>query len=91
MRSLLTDKGNLYFRIQMIDANGATSYSPLRVINLGNGSVTAFSIYPNPPSTFINLTFPGEQPELGGADLRSQWRPGTAKLFFQHQPGYGEL
>ena len=55
-----TDKGNLYFRIQMIDANGAVSYSPLRVINLGNGSITSFSIYPNPPSTFINLTFPGD-------------------------------
>ena len=55
-----TDKGNLYFRIQMIDANGGVSYSPLRIINLGNGSITSFSIYPNPPSTFISLTFPGD-------------------------------
>ncbi len=54
-----TDKGNLYFRIEMIDANGTVSYSPLRVVNLGNGAATAFSIYPNPPTTFINLTFPG--------------------------------
>lgn len=53
------DKGNLYFRIQLVDASGAVSYSPLRIINLGNGAITAFSIYPNPPSTFINLTFPG--------------------------------
>ena len=55
-----TDKGNLYFRIQLIDANGGVSYSPLRIINLGNGSITSFSIYPNPPSTFISLTFPGD-------------------------------
>jgi hypothetical protein len=54
-----TDKGNLYFRLQLVDASGAVNYSPLRIINLGNGSITAFSIYPNPPSTFINLTFPG--------------------------------
>jgi Secretion system C-terminal sorting domain len=53
------DKGNLYFRIQMIDANGTVSYSPLRVINLGNGAISSFLIYPNPPSTFINLAFPG--------------------------------
>lgn len=55
------DKGNLYFRIQMIDANGTVSYSPLRVINLGNGAIGSFIIYPNPPSTFINLAFPGDR------------------------------
>lgn len=53
------DKGNLYFRIQIIEASGVTSYSPLRVINLGNGSISSFLIYPNPPSTFIDLAFPG--------------------------------
>jgi hypothetical protein len=54
-----TDKGNLYFRLEIIEPTGVTSYSPLRIINLGNGSITSFSIYPNPPSTFINLSFPG--------------------------------
>jgi hypothetical protein len=54
-----TDKGNLYFRLQLIEPGGTTSYSPLRVVGLGNGSGSAFSIYPNPPGTFINLTFPG--------------------------------
>jgi Secretion system C-terminal sorting domain len=54
-----TDKGNLYFRLQLIEPGGTTSYSPLRVVALDNGSGSAFSIYPNPPSTFINLTFPG--------------------------------
>jgi Secretion system C-terminal sorting domain len=53
------DKGNLYFRLEIIEPTGVTSYSPLRIINLGNGSITSFSIYPNPPSTFINLSFPG--------------------------------
>ena len=53
------DKGNLYLRIQIIDAGGAVSYSPLRIINLGNEATSSFLIYPNPPSTFINLTFPG--------------------------------
>jgi hypothetical protein len=53
------DKGNLYFRIQIIEPSGMTSYSPLRVINLGNGVISSFLIYPNPPSTFIDLAFPG--------------------------------
>jgi len=54
-----TDKGNLYFRLEILEPTGVTSYSPMRIINLGNGSITSFSIYPNPPNTFINLSFPG--------------------------------
>jgi hypothetical protein len=54
-----TDKGNLYFRIQLIEPGGTPGYSPLRVISLGNGAISSFLIYPNPPSTFIDLAFPG--------------------------------
>lgn len=54
-----TDKGNLYFRIQLIEPGGTVGYSSLRVVGLSSGNASAFSIYPNPASTFIDLAFPG--------------------------------
>jgi Secretion system C-terminal sorting domain len=67
-----TDKGNLYFRLEILSPTGPNTYSPLRVVDLGSGSASAFSIYPNPPSSFINLTFPGNsrdwQVEIFAAD-----------------------
>jgi hypothetical protein len=54
-----TDKGNLYFRLELLEPGGTVGYSPLRVINLGSGSANSFIIYPNPPTSFINLSFPG--------------------------------
>jgi hypothetical protein len=53
-------KGKLYFRLRLEDLNGLVHYSPVRIVDLGNGAATGFSIYPNPPSDFINLTFPGD-------------------------------
>jgi Secretion system C-terminal sorting domain len=50
--------GNLYFRIKQIDIDGTPSYSVTCVLNL-DGSGTQFSIYPNPATSFINLTLPG--------------------------------
>jgi len=50
--------GNLYFRIKQIDIDGSPSYSVVCVLNL-DGSGTQFSIYPNPATSFINLTLPG--------------------------------
>jgi hypothetical protein len=52
-------KGILYFRLRLENVAGPDGYSPVAAVNLGDGRITAFSIYPNPPSTFINLTFPG--------------------------------
>ncbi len=67
-----TDKGKLYFRVKLVDANGLAIYSPLRIIDLGTSSVSGFSIYPNPPSDFLNLLFPsttkGWQVDILSAD-----------------------
>lgn len=50
--------GKLLFRLHQVEADGTVSYSPLRMVDLGNGGATGFSIYPNPPVDFVNLTFP---------------------------------
>jgi Secretion system C-terminal sorting domain len=52
--------GRLYFRLRMVDDHGLTGYSQVAIINLNSNAVTGFSIYPNPPSNFINLTLPGD-------------------------------
>jgi hypothetical protein len=67
--------GKLYFQLKMVDDNGAGTYSPIRVIDLGAGGIAGFSIYPNPPSgDFINLLFPpagqGWQVDVLAADGR---------------------
>lgn len=50
--------GKLYFRLRQVEIDGTATWSDVRIINLdGNGST--FSIYPNPPSDYINLTIPG--------------------------------
>ena len=51
--------GNLYFRIKVVDVSGPFHYSQICIIRLGDGNATGFSIYPNPPTDFINLSFPG--------------------------------
>ncbi len=69
-----TDTGKLYFRIFQMNPNGeAPGYSEIRTVDLDAGGAAAvFSIYPNPPSDFINLTFPGNnqnwQVEIFSAD-----------------------
>jgi hypothetical protein len=55
-----TDQGQLYFRLKMVDVGGAVAYSPMRIINLSTGSTgTNFSIYPNPPTDYIQVSLPG--------------------------------
>ena len=82
--------GKIYFRLRQVDADGTATWSDVRVVNLdGNGP--AFSIYPNPPSDFINLTLPGDsqdwQVDIFAADgslvLRNFYRnSNTAKVNF---------
>jgi hypothetical protein len=50
--------GKLYFRLRQWQANGVANYSPVRSVDLGGGESSAFSLYPNPPSDYINLNFP---------------------------------
>ena len=53
-----TDKGKLYFRLKLVEVDGMTAYSPLRIIDLGTSPASGFSIYHNPPSDVLNLLFP---------------------------------
>jgi len=52
--------GKLYFRLEIVDNNGITTYSPIAIVNLGDPGTASFSIYPNPPQDFVNLTLPGD-------------------------------
>jgi hypothetical protein len=55
-----TATGKLYFRLRQVEVNGTATWSDIRVINLDGDGTSGFSIYPNPPSDFINLTLPGD-------------------------------
>ena len=50
----------MYFRLAIVDNNGFTTYSTVSIVNLGDAGPAGFSIYPNPPQDFINLTLPGD-------------------------------
>jgi len=52
--------GTLYFRLRVVDPIGPNHYSQLAIIDLGNATATSFSIYPNPPGDFINISLPGD-------------------------------
>jgi hypothetical protein len=46
--------GSWFYRLQIQDATGQTSYSPIREVNL-DGISRGVQIYPNPATDFINL------------------------------------
>lgn len=54
-----TATGRLFFRLRMVDNNGAVTFSSICLINLNGTTNTAFSIYPNPATDYINLVLPG--------------------------------
>jgi hypothetical protein len=49
-----TVASNWFYRLQIQDATGLTSYSPIREVKL-DGTATGVQIYPNPATDFINL------------------------------------
>ncbi|WP_431213331.1 T9SS type A sorting domain-containing protein [Puia sp. P3] len=56
-----TATGRIYFRLRQIETDGTATWSEVRSVDLdGSGGGGAFSIYPNPPSDFINLAIPGD-------------------------------
>lgn len=64
------DRGQLFFRIKQVDADGRASYSEVRIINLGGSGLGSggpgsgdFFIYPNPPTSYINVQFPAGGPD----------------------------
>jgi hypothetical protein len=46
--------GNNYYRLQQVDNNGKSAYSPVQVVNFNN-LVTTLSVYPNPVISTINF------------------------------------
>jgi Secretion system C-terminal sorting domain len=52
--------GKLYFRLEIVDNTGFTTYSTIAIVNLTAPGSADFSIYPNPPQDFVNLTLPGD-------------------------------
>jgi len=92
-------KGKLYFRLKSVNADGSSSYSGIRIIDLGDRTGPGFSIYPNPPTDgFVNLVFgsanAGWQVELVSANgsllqRESYHNTPTARLNFHHQLAAG--
>jgi hypothetical protein len=54
-----TATGRLFFRLRMVDNNGAVTFSTICLVNLNGSNTTTFSIYPNPATDYINLVLPG--------------------------------
>ncbi len=55
-----TATGKLYFRLRIADVVGADHYSSICIINLNAAGPGGFTIFPNPPTDFINLMLPGD-------------------------------
>ena len=49
--------GNMYFRIKQVDAQGKTSYSAVRSVNLSQNAAAGFIIYPNPVQRTVSMQF----------------------------------
>ncbi len=49
--------GNLYFRIKRTDSDGKSIYSEIRTATISNNNKAAYSLYPNPSITGLNIQF----------------------------------
>ncbi len=87
-------KGRLYFRLRLDDTFGSDHYSVVRLVNLGSGTSAGFTIYPNPPTDYIILSFPaassGWQVDIMAADgsrVQRGYYPNTsqARVNFTHK------
>lgn len=86
--------GKLFFRIEQVNINGEAGYSIIRIIDLSTAAASGFSIYPNPPTDYLNLVFPpsaqGWQVDIlaadGGLIQRNYYSSATTgRLNFQHK------
>ncbi|MBS1601964.1 MAG: T9SS type A sorting domain-containing protein [Bacteroidetes bacterium] len=83
-----TATGRIYFRLRQIETDGTATWSEVRSVDLdGGGSNAVFSIYPNPPSDYINLSIPGDaqdwQVDLFAADgslVQRNYYPGQNSI-----------
>jgi predicted outer membrane repeat protein len=49
------NSGTVYYRLKMIETNGAVTYSTIEFANFTKASNIAFTIYPNPSSSYLSL------------------------------------
>jgi hypothetical protein len=56
-----TDQGNLFFRIRRVDANGTSSYSTIKIVDLAAGATVGIQTFPNPVTSSVTLTFDENQ------------------------------
>jgi len=91
--------GKLYFRLKIVNADGAVSFSPIREINLDGDPASSFYIYPNPPGDeYVNIVFGRSsanwQVDIFSANGRlvqrnSFFNTTTARLNFVHKMAAG--
>lgn len=55
------DKGRIYFRIRRVDANGNSSFSMIKIVDLDAGATVGIQTYPNPVTNSVTLTFDENQ------------------------------
>lgn len=53
----LLQRGVTYYRLKQIDLDGRFSYSEIKAVRTGNGTLT-ISVYPNPSRGMVNVTIP---------------------------------
>jgi hypothetical protein len=53
--------GIIYFRIREVDANGNSTYSIVKVVNIDAGPTVGISTYPNPVANSLTLQFDANQ------------------------------
>lgn len=58
--------GKIIFRVKEIEKNNATSYSPLRMVEIFRNSGESILVYPNPTNGVINISF--------GNQKRGDWQ-----------------
>ena len=61
-----SDNNKIFFRIKMINSSDVISYSDIREVDLDNNTGN-ISLYPNPSSDFINVSF--NQPQTSNWDI----------------------
>jgi Secretion system C-terminal sorting domain len=55
------NQGIIYFRIRLVDANGVSTYSTIKMVNLTAGLAVGIQSFPNPVTNSVTLTFDENQ------------------------------
>jgi hypothetical protein len=57
----LAKQGLVYYRLKMVDTDGAFKYSPVRILKVNSRNTgVAISTYPNPVQSELRITIPDE-------------------------------